>query len=299
MTLTRKQRAAAAISLAAVSLVAVGSGVAMASYSGVAANGQILVCWKNAPGGVRIVDHFPCKTGETPLSWNQKGVKGDVGLTGDDGPRGPVGATGSAGAAGVAGPAGAKGDTGSVGPAGSPGVAGADGTAGQDGAVGPQGIQGEPGEQGLQGEPGQQGEQGVQGEPGTPGAPGASGAVAVRVARTSTPMALTTAQQPVVTLTLPPGRYSVQGKVNVTTNRSGTEQMACVLGQDEGYVTLTDPYAGSPNIVGTVPLVQVYDLSAATADTVVSMTCKELGTANMNVQVTSASLHALEVSAIS
>jgi collagen type I/II/III/V/XI/XXIV/XXVII alpha len=123
MSLSPKSRAGvAAIGLAAV-LVAAGGGLAAASYSGVSSSGKILACWQNSSNGFRIVDHFPCKPGETALSWNQKGVKGATGTAGPPGlvgARGPMGAAGADGAPGAPGApgAGGTGPTGSAGPAG-------------------------------------------------------------------------------------------------------------------------------------------------------------------------------------
>ena len=149
MNLTRRTRHAAVAIGTAGALVVLGGGLAVASYSGVSSKGQILACWNSA--GVRIVDHYPCRTGETPLSWNQKGVKGDTGPTGAAGASGTdgsglMGATGATGAAGATGATGATGPAGVAGPSGAPGADGADGA---DGLRGAQGIQGEVGPAGA------------------------------------------------------------------------------------------------------------------------------------------------------
>jgi hypothetical protein len=143
-------------------LVTAGSGAsfALASYTGVSANGSILSCMSTTDYSLRIVDHGPCPTGETLLSWNQKGPRGatgDVGAKGDPGAAGAKGDTGATGSAGPAGPVGPKGDNGAA------GGTGPKGNAGDPGAPGGQGIQGPKGDT-------------APGTPGAPGAPGADGA---------------------------------------------------------------------------------------------------------------------------
>lgn len=139
MTLPKSTRAAVAAIGAAGVLIVTGAGMAVAAYSGVAANGQINACWKNSKvANMRLVDHFPCKAGETAISWNQKGVQGDKGATGAEGDTGT---------------AGAKGDTGATGPAGS----GGSGSTGATGATGPKGDPGAPGADGKDGAPGEGG----------------------------------------------------------------------------------------------------------------------------------------------
>jgi hypothetical protein len=98
MTLTRRaSRVAATVIAGAGGLVLVSGSWAAASYSGYSSRGPILACWTNGQSAnMRLVDHFPCKPGETPLSWNVQGVKGKTG------------ATGAQGAAGLAGKAGAS-----------------------------------------------------------------------------------------------------------------------------------------------------------------------------------------------
>jgi hypothetical protein len=142
MTLTRTNAAIAA-GAAFAALVLAGGGAALASYSGTQTSGSILTCWKNSPtANVRLVDHFPCARGETPVSWNAKGVKGDrgaaglPGLPGAQGVQGAVGisaASGVTGAAGRNGSDGAKGDPGATGPRGLQGERGLPGVAGHDG----------------------------------------------------------------------------------------------------------------------------------------------------------------------
>jgi len=106
-------------------------------------------------GLLRVVnDPNDCRHGESAISWNVQGPKGDPGPAGPTGPKGPKGDTG---ATGPAGPAGAKGDTGGAGPA---GPAGADGAAGAQGPQGPKGDTGATGPAGSVGPPGPQGPQG-------------------------------------------------------------------------------------------------------------------------------------------
>jgi hypothetical protein len=142
MSLPRRTRLVVASIGATSALVVTGAGMAVAAYSGVSGSGTILACWKNLPGTIRIVDHFPCKTGETAISWNQKGVKGDPGARGSTGAAGPAGSagakgdTGAAGAKGDTGAGGAKGDTGATGDPGPVGPPGADGGAGAAAFIG-------------------------------------------------------------------------------------------------------------------------------------------------------------------
>lgn len=162
MNLTHKTRRAVLAIGAAGALVVVGGGMAVASYSGVAANGQILACWKNSPASMRIVDHFPCKPDETALSWNQKGVPGTAGAAGVPGTAGAAGADGADGEAGPAGASG-SGGTGSAGATGATGATGPEGPAGEVGPAGPQGDVGPAGQDGAPGEVGPQGETGPSG----------------------------------------------------------------------------------------------------------------------------------------
>jgi len=77
-------------------------------------------------GDVRIVDEGEaCRSYEAPVSWNQKGVKGDQGVPGATGPTGPQGPVGPAGTDGRPGADGLPGPTGPQGPAGPTGPAGA------------------------------------------------------------------------------------------------------------------------------------------------------------------------------
>jgi hypothetical protein len=70
----------------------------------------------HSKGDVRVVDEgATCRSYETAVSWNQKGVKGD---TGQQGPQGEQGEQGVQGVPGAPGPTGATGATGPQGPAG-------------------------------------------------------------------------------------------------------------------------------------------------------------------------------------
>lgn len=67
--------------------------------------GTIHGCASNGNGSLRVVGSAgACKSGETPLDWNQQGVAGPtgpVGATGATGPTGPTGPTGATGSPGI------------------------------------------------------------------------------------------------------------------------------------------------------------------------------------------------------
>ena len=90
-----------ALGLAAVVVVLVGGGVAVAAIPG--ADGVITGCFDKRTGALRIIDAAKqtCRQSETRLTWNQRGARGPAGATG------LTGATGLPGPAGPAGPAGA------------------------------------------------------------------------------------------------------------------------------------------------------------------------------------------------
>lgn len=68
-----------------------GDGVIQACY---AKNGNLLA----AKGSLRVVDDATaCRKYEAPLSWNQKGLKGDPGPASTTGPQGPAGPAGETG----------------------------------------------------------------------------------------------------------------------------------------------------------------------------------------------------------
>ena len=56
-------------------------------------------CYNKGSGALRVIDAAAtqCKSSETPISWNEVGLPGSVGLTGPTGPQGPQGMTGAAG----------------------------------------------------------------------------------------------------------------------------------------------------------------------------------------------------------
>jgi len=102
--------------------------------------GVIHTCYSQSTGTWRPIDYpaVKCKNGETPLDFNQTGVKGDPG------PQGP------------------KGDKGDKGEQGIQGLQGIAGTAGKDGADGQDGAPGAPGQPGPQGPPGPAGVSGYE-----------------------------------------------------------------------------------------------------------------------------------------
>jgi hypothetical protein len=95
-----------------------------------------------------------CHTGDMPISWNMRGLRGRQGSSG---------------------PAGARGYTGPVGPTGATGATGAQGLTGAPGLTGPIGLQGPKGETGARGPNGEQGSKGETGLQGLRGEPGISG----------------------------------------------------------------------------------------------------------------------------
>ena len=162
--------------------------------------GTIYACVGRPDHDLRLVSGpGRCLTGETPISFNEKGPRGRRGMTGktgaaspqgltgakgDSGPQGGKGATGTTGDIGVTGPQGATGDigvtgpqgaTGDIGAAGPQGTKGDTGAAGADGAGGPQGAKGDAGAAGADGATGPQGLQGPAGGTGTTGSQGPAG----------------------------------------------------------------------------------------------------------------------------
>ncbi len=140
-------------------LLGAGVGLALAAGVGSAAiphseTAVISGCYEKKTGVLRVIDTQAgksCGAWELPLSWNQKGLKGDQGAAGAPGPVGPQGAPGGAGPAGPAGP---KGEPGSAGPPGEPGPQGDTGATGPEGPAGAAGAQGPAGPAGPQGPPG-------------------------------------------------------------------------------------------------------------------------------------------------
>ena len=108
----------------------VGAGALVAAAIGQAAiptaTGTISGCYGNTSRLLRVIDAERgerCRTDETALSWNERGVKGDAGEAGPAGPKGETGAAGPAGPQGERGPAGPVGPQGPVGLTGPPGPA--------------------------------------------------------------------------------------------------------------------------------------------------------------------------------
>jgi hypothetical protein len=72
--------------LAVVALAAIGVGVAVASIPGTDAT--ITGCYNNVNGQLRVIDapkQTCVKPGESPISWNQRGVQGPQGHPGRQG----------------------------------------------------------------------------------------------------------------------------------------------------------------------------------------------------------------------
>jgi hypothetical protein len=118
--------------LVAGTVAALTTGIATAAIPG--AGGVVNGCYESNHGSLRVVDvesGTGCLRSELPISWNQKGEKGDPGL---QGPPGEKGDTGEQGPQGVQGP---KGDTGAQGAQGLKGDRGFQGLAGPPGAPGP------------------------------------------------------------------------------------------------------------------------------------------------------------------
>ena len=129
-------------------------GVAYAAIPG--SGGVISGCYEKKTGILRVIDAEAgktCLSFETPISWNQKGPKGDQGAHGIQGPQGEKGESGQQG---LQGRQGEKGDPGA------------------QGLQGERGDQGDPGAQGLQGEKGAKGDPGLAGAEGPQGPPGES-----------------------------------------------------------------------------------------------------------------------------
>jgi hypothetical protein len=127
----------------------------MAAVGGVAyatipdSNGVIHGCYTTKGGILRVIDTSvgqSCTSFETPITWNQKGPKGDTGPQGLRGDAGPAGPKGDAGPAGAQGP---NGDTGPPGPKGDTGQTGSQGPKGDTGPAGSQGPPGPPGPAGA------------------------------------------------------------------------------------------------------------------------------------------------------
>lgn len=140
--------------------LALGAGALAVAAIPDSTTGVISACMKTKDGTIRVIDYQAgrrCITGETLITWNQKGA---TGAAGPAGAQGTPGQPGSQGTQGVPGPAG---------PQGEPGIPGAKGDTGPQGPIGGTGPQGAPGDVGPQGP---QGPAGSDGAPGAAGAPG-------------------------------------------------------------------------------------------------------------------------------
>jgi hypothetical protein len=108
-------------------------GIALAAIPD--ANLVVHTCYSQSTGTWRPIDYPTqrCKSGETQLDINQKGIKGDTG---------PIGAAGAEGPAGPAGPQGPKGDKGDPCLSSDPACVGPKGDPGAQGPPGPSGLSG-------------------------------------------------------------------------------------------------------------------------------------------------------------
>jgi hypothetical protein len=95
-----------AVALAAVAVVLVGGGVAVAAIPG---TGDVISgCYSKSNGTLRVVDaRDRCRSNERRIAWNERGPAGPRGPAGEPGPAGGTGPAGPAGEQGPAGPAGA------------------------------------------------------------------------------------------------------------------------------------------------------------------------------------------------
>jgi hypothetical protein len=99
-------------------------GIASAVQASIpSANGVIHGCYMKSGGALNVIDTnvTACKSGQTSLDWNQRGVTGATGPQGPFGANGATGPPGLAGSTGLAGPTGPKGATGGKGPTGATG----------------------------------------------------------------------------------------------------------------------------------------------------------------------------------
>jgi len=105
MTERRSQRRILRATAAGIAVLAVGSGVALATIP--SSGGVVSGCYAKKDGTLRVIDSTAqCRSGEAALNWNQTGPQGPQGSQGPQGlqgAQGPQGATGPQGAAGVSG----------------------------------------------------------------------------------------------------------------------------------------------------------------------------------------------------
>lgn len=228
-------------------LWAAGSGFASSPGSG-SGSGLLTGCYARATGNLRIVDHYPCRSAERPLSWNQTGPEGRQGLQGSPG------------------------TVGSTGPAGSPSVQGS-----MVGPTGPTGTQGSQGPSGPQGSAGASGPVGSQGLPGPQGLSGPQGPTDVYYR--DEPLAQSMSQgsyATAVSLALPAGTYVVQAKVGLSAS-SGPHDGACFL-RDATGADLDRAFVEIARFGTVMPLLATYGSSQAIG---LSVVCVDAGGAGV------------------
>ncbi len=119
------KRSAQLVALATV-LAGLAAGVAYGAIP-TSGSGVINGCYEKRIGILRVIDNEAgkrCTSLETPISWNQQGVKGEQGLQGLRGEKGEQGDSGEQGLQGIQGergPQGLPGSDGAQGPPGPPG----------------------------------------------------------------------------------------------------------------------------------------------------------------------------------
>src|SRR5437588_3119036 len=89
-------RKAGTVTAAAIAVSGAAAGwIGVAEASIPAANGRIYACYANKGGALRLINYPAqhCHSGETRISWNQRGPQGPRGARGPQGARGAQGAT--------------------------------------------------------------------------------------------------------------------------------------------------------------------------------------------------------------
>lgn len=272
--------------------LAVASSVALtgSTYASIPdANGVIFACYnaKDNPAELMVLNTAKtpsCPTGQTSVTWNQKGPTGPAGPQGAAGPTGPTGATGAQG------PTGPKGDTGAIGPT---------GPQGNTGATGAQGATGPKGDTGATGMTGPTGPAGPQGLKGDTGATGPTGPVAAWSATQSGSVTLGTNNQVLTKTVSGYGNYLMQGKLDLTTS-SPSLSVTCTLTATDGTSTLLDtttvivPGGSGPG--AAVPLLGSFSPPSASDSVNVAISCTS---SNPSVTAQDGSLTITEASALS
>src|SRR4051812_14804658 len=118
-----KARRRLGLVLSLLALLLLAGGIAAAAIPD--ANGVITGCYdtKLKTGNLRIIDSSKqCLTGETRITWNQRGPAGAAGAPGAPGKQGEQGQQGQQGEQGEQGPPGEQGLPGETGPQGLPGT---------------------------------------------------------------------------------------------------------------------------------------------------------------------------------